>query len=78
MTPAFLSSLPGVSSLVCLSLNLAMTGVELRGEITSWVTLIGSIAITAVTVGLQVYHAIRDRDKDQKTDNQNERNDENG
>lgn len=78
MTNTFLSSLPGVSSLVSLSLNLAMSGAELRGEITSWVTLIGSIAITAVTVGLQVYHAIRDRDKDQKTKNENERNDENG
>lgn len=45
---------------------LALSGAQLRDEVSAWVTLIGSIAITLTTIGIQVYHLIRDRDK--KTD----------
>lgn len=45
---------------------LALSGAQLRDEVSAWVTLIGSIAITCTTIGIQVYHLIRDRDK--KTD----------
>lgn len=38
----------------------------IRDEVSAWVTLIGSIAITVTTIGIQVYHLIRDRDKDKK------------
>lgn len=36
----------------------------IRDEVTAWVTLIGSVAITLTTIGIQIYHLIRDRDKD--------------
>lgn len=42
----------------------AMTGADVRDEVSAWVTLIGSIAITVTTIGIQIYHLIRDRDKD--------------
>lgn len=42
-------------------------GQELRDEVSAWVTLIGSVAITLTTIGLQIYRLIRDRDKDRKT-----------
>lgn len=42
----------------------AMTGADVRDEVSAWVTLIGSIAITVTTMGIQIYHLIRDRDKD--------------
>ncbi len=41
-----------------------VSGADIRDEISAWVTLIGSIAITLTTIGIQVYHLIRDRDKD--------------
>lgn len=37
-----------------------------RDEVSAWVTLIGSAAITITTIGLQIYRAIRDRDNDKK------------
>jgi purine-cytosine permease-like protein len=42
----------------------AASGADIRDEVSAWVTLIGSIAITLTTIGIQVYHLIRDRDKD--------------
>lgn len=45
---------------------LSVSGADIRDEISAWVTLIGSIAITLTTIGIQVYHLIRDRDKDKK------------
>ena len=65
------------------SLLASMNGAEIRGEVNEWVSLIGSIAITLTTIGIQVYHLIRDRDKDKKTykpadaENESKENDEN-
>lgn len=59
-----------------------LTGSEIRDELSAWVTLIGSIAITLTTVGIQVYHLIRDRDKDKNknqpadAENEDKENDE--
>lgn len=55
--------LSAASSLVAVHL---MTGAEIRDEVSAWVTLAGSIAISAVTIGIQVYRLIRDRDKTEK------------
>lgn len=53
---------------VCGNVALTMTaGQSIRDEVSAWVTLVGSIAITLTTIGLQVYHMIRDRDKDKNT-----------
>lgn len=41
-------------------------GQTIRDEISAWITLLGSVAITVVTISIQVYHLIRDRDKDIK------------
>lgn len=60
----------------------ALNGSEIRDELSAWVTLIGSIAITLTTVGIQVYHLIRDRDKDKNknqpadAENEDKENDE--
>lgn len=60
----------------------AASGADIRDEVSAWVTLIGSIAITLTTIGIQVYHLIRDRDKDKKTntpadaENEDKENDE--
>ena len=43
-----------------------MTGAEIRDEVSAWVTLVGSVAITMATIGIQVYRLIRDRDKIEK------------
>lgn len=53
---------------------LSLSGVDIRDEVSAWVTLIGSIAITVTTIGIQVYRLIRDRDKDKNslTDAENE------
>lgn len=54
-------------------------GAIIRDEITAWVTLLGSIAITLTTIGIQVYHLIRDRDKDNTpadAENKDKENDE--
>ena len=40
-----------------------MNGTAIRDEVTAWVSVIGSIAITLTTIGLQIYRLIRDRDK---------------
>ena len=43
-----------------------MTGAEIRNEVSAWVTLVGSVAISIATIGIQVYRLIRDRDKTEK------------
>ena len=58
-----IEGLIATSSLVTVRL---MTGAEIRDEVSAWVTLVGSIAISAVTIGIQVYRLIRDRDKTEK------------
>lgn len=58
-----IEGLSATSSLVAVRL---MTGAEIRDEVSAWVTLVGSIAISAVTIGIQVYRLIRDRDKAEK------------
>lgn len=58
-----IEGLSATSSLVAVRL---MTGAEIRDEVSAWVTLVGSIAISAVTIGIQVYRLIRDRDKTEK------------
>ena len=55
-----IEGLSAASSLVSVHL---MTGAEIRDEVSAWVTLIGSVAITMATIGIQVYRLIRDRDK---------------
>ena len=73
------SSIVGIGGTVLL--NLA-SGAEIRGEVSAWVTLIGSIAITLTTIGIQVYHLIRDRNEDKKknqpaeAENEHKENDE--
>lgn len=47
-------------------LSSLISGADIRDEVSAWVTLIGSIAITLTTIGIQVYHLIRDRDKGKK------------
>ena len=58
-----IEGLSATSSLIAVRL---MTGAEIRDEVSAWVTLIGSVAITTVTIGIQVYRLIRDRDKAEK------------
>ena len=58
-----IEGLSATSSLVTVRL---MTGAEIRDEVSAWVTLIGSVAITMATIGIQVYRLIRDRDKTEK------------
>ena len=58
-----IEGLSATSSLVAVRL---MTGAEIRDEVSAWVTLIGSVAITTATIGIQVYRLIRDRDKTEK------------
>ena len=71
-----------VCSIGANSLLASMNGAEIRGEVSEWVSLIGSIAITLTTIGIQVYHLIRDRDKDKKNnqpadaENEDKENDE--
>ena len=72
-----------VCSIGANSLLATMNGAEIRGEVSEWVTLLGRIAITLTTIGIQVYHLIRDRDKDKKNggpagaENESKENDEN-
>lgn len=58
----------GISSLCAIGCNALLSanisGADIRDEVSAWVTLIGSIAITVTTIGIQIYHLIRDRDKD--------------
>lgn len=76
------NELMAVCSISANALLTSMSGAEIRGEVSEWVSLIGSIAITLTTIGIQVYHLIRDRDKDKKNykpadaENENKENDE--
>jgi hypothetical protein len=45
-------------------LSANINGAQIRDEVSAWVTLIGSIAITVTTIGVQIYHLIRDRNED--------------
>ena len=58
-----IEGLSATSSLVAVRL---MTGAEIRDEVSAWVTLVGSVAISTATIGIQVYRLIRDRDKAEK------------
>lgn len=58
-----IEGLSATSSLVAVRL---MTGAEIRDEVSAWVTLAGSLAISIATIGIQVYRLIRDRDKTEK------------
>lgn len=58
-----IEGLCAASSLVAVRL---MTGAEIRDEVSAWVTLVGSVAISMATIGIQVYRLIRDRDKTEK------------
>lgn len=55
-----IEGLCATSSLIAVRL---MTGAEIRNEVSAWVTLVGSVAISMATIGIQVYRLIRDRDK---------------
>ena len=55
-----IEGLSAASSLIAVRL---MTGAEIRDEVSAWVTLVGSVAISMATIGIQVYRLIRDRDK---------------
>ena len=58
-----IEGLSAASSLIAVRL---MTGAEIRDEVSAWVTLVGSVAISMATIGIQVYRLIRDRDKAEK------------
>lgn len=73
MNNSIIEGLSAASSLVAVQL---MSGAEIRDEVGAWVTLIGSIAISAVTIGIQVYRLIRDRDKSNKKDSDSENKDD--
>ena len=64
-----IEGLSAASSLVAVRL---MTGAEIRDEVSAWVTLVGSLAISIATIGIQVYRLIRDRDKASKKKNSEE------
>ena len=66
------SSLCAIGCNALLSANIS--GAEIRDEVSAWVTLIGSVAITLTTIGIQIYHLIRDRDnsKNKPADAENE------
>ena len=64
-----IEGLSAASSLVAVRL---MTGAEIRDEVSAWVTLVGSVAITTATIGIQVYRLIRDRDKASKKNDSEE------
>ena len=73
------NEITAVCAMAANSALLSMSGTELRDEVSAWVTLIGSVAITLTTIGIQVYHLIRDRDKEknkpadeEKEDNEND------
>ena len=63
MNNSIIEGLSAASSLVAVRL---MTGAEIRDEVSAWVTLVGSVAISTATIGIQVYRLIRDRDKTEK------------
>ena len=53
-----------VAAIVANNVLATISGADIRDEVSAWITLIGSIAITVTTIGIQIYHLIRDRDKD--------------
>lgn len=61
------NEITAVCAMVANNTLISMSGADIRDEISAWVTLIGSISITLTTIGIQVYHLIRDRDRDKKT-----------
>lgn len=76
------NEITAVCAMVANNTLLSVSGADIRDEVSAWVTLIGSIAITVTTIGIQVYHLIRDRDKDKKNnqpadaENEDKENDE--
>lgn len=76
------NEITAVCAMVANNALLSVSGADIRDEVSAWVTLIGSIAITVTTIGIQVYHLIRDRDKDKKNnqpaaaENEDKENDE--
>ena len=72
MNNSIIEGLSAVSSLVVVRL---MTGAEIRDEVSAWVTLVGSVAISTATIGIQVYRLIRDRDKPEKKKKKSEEED---
>lgn len=76
------NEITAVCAMVANNALVAASGADIRDEVSAWVTLIGSIAITLTTIGIQVYHLIRDRDKDKKNntpadaENEDKENDE--
>ena len=42
------------------------TGAQIRGEVTEWVTVTCTVVITLVTLFVQAYRIIRDKDNDKK------------
>ena len=79
MNNSIIEGLSAVSSLIAVQL---MSGAEIRNEVSAWVTLVGSIAISAVTIGIQIYRLIRDRNTDKnknqpaEAENEDKENDE--
>lgn len=71
------SSIAGICGAILL--NLA-SGAQIRGEVSEWVSLIGTIAITLTTIGIQIYRLIRDRNTDKnkpaEAENEHKENDE--
>ena len=72
MNNSVIEGLSAASSLVAVRL---MTGAEIRNEVSAWVTLVGSVAISIATIGIQVYRLIRDRDKAEKKKKKSEEED---
>lgn len=72
-----LSSVLGVGGTIALN---AVNGAQIRGEVSEWVSLIGTIAITLTTIGIQIYRLIRDRNTDKnkpaEAENEHKENDE--
>lgn len=69
-----IEGLSATSSLVAVRL---MTGAEIRDEVSAWVTLVGSVAISMATIGIQIYRLIRDRGKaSKKKDSEEEEKDD--
>lgn len=56
-----LSSVLGVGGAIALNV---VSSAQIRGEVSEWVSLIGTIAITLTTIGIQIYRLIRDRNTD--------------
>ena len=63
MNNSIIECLSAASSIVAVRM---MTGAEIRDEVSAWVTLVGSVAISMATIGIQVYRLIRDRDRTEK------------